>query len=258
MNEEGGARDRTKPPLGDPPRDGPTWVEAGASGYNDPVALADLYRARFGAQEHATASRARETTWRVLCDEWFPQFITRGDTVLELGAGHGEFINNVRAGRKLAVDLNADTSDFLEASVEFHQTNVVSLDTIPSDSIDVVFSSNLMEHLGDADTLVATLCEARRVLRSGGTIISLVPNAKYVGMAFYDFLDHTLPLTDKSFDEALTIAGFQSEVMIPRFLPYTAQNLSWAPPPAGIRAYLKCRPAWRLLGKQFFSVARVP
>jgi SAM-dependent methyltransferase len=226
------------------------------SGFSDPDRLSELYRERFGDHGEDVASRARQTTWQVLCESWFPRYIAANATVLEMGTGRGEFINNVRAGRKLAVDLNEDAANYLDADIEFHQASVTDMSEIPDDSIDVVFSSNLMEHLGTAETLLTTLAESRRVLRPTGLLISLVPNAKYVGMDFYDFLDHTLPLTEVSFGEALALSDFEQLEMIPRFLPYSAQNLSRAPSAGVIRAYLKARPAWRILGKQFFSVAQ--
>ena len=226
--------------------------------FNDPDRLSDLYRGRFGEQGTNVASRARHVTWTVLCASWFPRYIRSTDTVLELGTGRGEFINNVVAARKIAVDLNPDTPDFLDDDVEFHACGVTEMGGVDSASVDVVFSSNLMEHLGSAETLLATLTECRRVLRPKGLLISLVPNAKYVGMSFYDFLDHTLPLTDASFNEALAISGFETVEMIPRFLPYSAQNLRRPPSERAIKAYLGVRPLWRLFGKQFFSVARLP
>ena len=223
--------------------------------FSDSEQLAALYRGRFGDRE-GIASQARLRTWEVLCAEWFPRYIEPGSTVLELGTGRGEFINNVVAGRKLAVDLNPEAASYLNPDVEFLLCGVDDISGVADDEVDVVFSSNLMEHLGDAATLLRTLAESRRILRPGGLLISLVPNVKYVGTAFFDFLDHTLPLTEVSFSEALDMAGFREVEMIPRFLPYSAQNVRRVPSHAAISAYLKFRPAWRVLGKQFFSVAQ--
>jgi ubiquinone/menaquinone biosynthesis C-methylase UbiE len=46
----------------------------------------------------------------------------------------------------------------------------------PSDSIDLVFSSNVLEHIPD---LGSTLSEIRRVLRPGGTALHLMPSATW-------------------------------------------------------------------------------
>jgi hypothetical protein len=35
------------------------------------------------------------------------------------------------------------------------------------------------------------------------------------------FWEHCLPLMEKSFADGLTLAGFEVEMVVPRFLPYT-------------------------------------
>jgi hypothetical protein len=85
-----------------------------------------------------------------------------------------------------------------------------------------------------------------------------MPNLAVLGGRYYDFLDHTLPLTDKSLVEALAMADFDVDEVIPRFLPFAANDLR-RPVKAGmVRAYLKARPAWSILGKQMFVVAHRP
>jgi hypothetical protein len=54
---------------------------------------------------------------------------------------------------------------------------------------------------------------------------------------------------------AVELAGFEIEDVVPRFLPLTMAGKP-APPAALIRAYLRLRPAWRLVGRQFLVVAR--
>ena len=41
------------------------------------------------------------------------------DSVLDLACGYGEFINAVRDGKKIAVDLNPDTPKLLDPEVAF-------------------------------------------------------------------------------------------------------------------------------------------
>jgi hypothetical protein len=93
------------------------------------------------------------------------------------------------------------------------------------------------------------------VLRDGGRLLVLQPNIRLVKGAYWDFIDHTLPLTDKSLVEALGLAGFSIESMKVRFLPYTTDS-KLPISPALIRLYLKLPPAQFLLGKQTFVVAR--
>jgi hypothetical protein len=82
----------------------------------------------------------------------------------------------------------------------------------------------------------------------------LQPNIRFVGGAYWDFVDHHLPLTDRSLIEACESTGFRIAEVIPRFLPYTTRS---AVPQAPwlVRLYLMCPPLWRLMGGQTFLVA---
>jgi hypothetical protein len=62
-------------------------------------------------------------------------------------------------------------------------------------------------------------------------------------------------LTEHSLVEAGAIAGLSTEVLIPRFLPYTTKS-RWPVNAALTAAYLRVPHAWRFLGKQTLWVAR--
>jgi hypothetical protein len=81
------------------------------------------------------------------------------------------------------------------------------------------------------------------------------PNIRYVGAAFWDFFDPTLPLTEKGMAEALGIAGFDVVEVRPRFLPYTTASRlpQW---PWIVRTYLAVPALHRLFGKQMLIFAR--
>jgi SAM-dependent methyltransferase len=126
---------------------------------------------------------------------------------------------------------------------------------VPPSSVDIVFCSNVFEHLPDKQTFLATLVEIRTVLRAGGRLLVLQPNIRLTGGAYWDFVDHHLPLTDRTLVEACESLGFEIVEVIPRFLPYTTRSrLPQAP--WLVRLYLAVRPAWWLLGQQTWFVAR--
>jgi SAM-dependent methyltransferase len=175
--------------------------------------------------------------------------------VLDFGSGNGEFINAVRAKQRIAVDIRKSAQAHLNRGVEFRLTQGIDLCDTPDGSVDVVFCSNLLEHLPTRSAMLALLGEFRRVLSPDGRLLILGPNLLYTGPAYWDFLDHTLPITHRSMAEALAGSGFATERMIPRFLPYTTVGASRTPI-AFVRLYLRLPLIWRIMGAQFFAVAR--
>ena len=47
----------------------------------------------------------------------FQQFVGTNDTVVDLACGYGEFINNIHAGQKIAINLNPDSREYLAEGV---------------------------------------------------------------------------------------------------------------------------------------------
>jgi SAM-dependent methyltransferase len=213
--------------------------------------IAKLYRARFSPAEQA----AKERIWRVLCEDFFARFVRPTDTVLDLACGYGEFINFVRCRRRLAIDINAEAREHLDPEVEFFHRSCEDLGFLAENSLDVVFESNLFEHLPSKATLTRVVREVHRALRPGGRLIAMQPNIKYVGASYWDFYDHLIPLSHLSCAELLESSTFHIETMIPRFLPYTTKS-RLPQHPSLVRLYLRCPPLWRVLGKQFLIVAR--
>lgn len=215
----------------------------------EPSHLSNIYRERFTAEELAFKSRM----WTVLCRDFFQRYVAPEDTVLDLGAGTCEFINAIECRTKIAVDLNPDVKTYardarvlVAPSTDLHQ--------IESDSVDVVFTSNFFEHLRDKDELLRTLEECRRVLRTGGRIIVLMPNIRYLTGRYWDYFDHHIPLTHLSVAEALTITGYRLERVTPRFLPYTVKSARVPKSLLALRAYLRMPFAWRILGRQMLVI----
>jgi hypothetical protein len=56
--------------------------------------------------------------------------------------------------------------------------------------------------------------------------------------------------------EALELAGFSAERVIPRFLPYTIRDSKLPVSASLVRVYLRLRPIWLVLGGQMLVVAR--
>jgi SAM-dependent methyltransferase len=130
-------------------------------------------------------------------------------------------------------------------------------DYLEPESVDLAFASNVFEHLRGPDALLAVLDGVRKVLRPGGRLVILQPNVRIVGGEFWDFFDHTLPLSERGMAEALSLSGFTVDECRARFLPYTTKR-TLPVSPVLARLYLALPIAHRILGKQMLVVARKP
>ncbi|MFL6798986.1 MAG: class I SAM-dependent methyltransferase [Xanthobacteraceae bacterium] len=215
------------------------------------ISLDTIYRDRF----ESTGLSKRNAVWRVLCTDFFNPLIGPDKDVLDLGCGYGEFINNVAARSKIGVDLNSDSPKHLCSEARFVHTKATDLSPVASDSQDVVFTSNFLEHLPSKHDLDLVFDEVRRVLRDGGRFIVLGPNIRYAYKEYWDFYDHYLPLSHLSLQEGLHQHGFRVIRNIPRFLPYTMKSRL---PSADVLVsmYLKMPFMWWVVGKQFLVIAR--
>jgi SAM-dependent methyltransferase len=139
--------------------------------------------------------------------------------------------------------------------VEVRAVSADRLGFLGDAEVDVVFSSNFLEHLPSKAAVSGVLAEMNRVLKPGGRVILMGPNVRYLAGAYWDYFDHHVPLSHASICEALSLHGLRVEHVEPRFLPYTVKGsrLRW---PLLVEAYLALRPlSSRLLGKQFLVSA---
>jgi SAM-dependent methyltransferase len=215
------------------------------------AALQQIYQTRFAGK---AAYRTR--VWHELA-RYFAQWIPGDGKVLDLGAGHCEFINNAAAAAKFAMDLNPATSEQATPGITILQQDCAAAWPLADSALDAVFTSNFLEHLPDKAAVSTVLGHAYRCLKPGGHLVALGPNVKYVPGEYWDFFDHYVPLTDLSLAEAMRLQGFEIVRRVDRFLPYTMsdgrQYPIWA-----LRCYLATPAVWRWFGKQFLVVARKP
>ena len=197
----------------------------------------------------------RNQLWRILCERYFNAFISPDMSVLDLGSGWGEFINNIQAARKFAMDLNPEAGQRLTDNTRFLNQDCAQTWPLPDDSLDVVFTSNFLEHLPDKAHVERSVAEAHRCLKPGGLIICLGPNIKYLPGAYWDFWDHFSPLTELSVSELLALRGFGIHLQLARFLPYS-MSTGWNPPLFFTKWYLRLPLFWPLFGKQFLVIGK--
>ena len=214
------------------------------------MSASDVYELRFGERENA----AKEGIWREIT-RYLQRFVPRDATVIELGADRGMFIRGIEAKEKWASDLR-DTSSHMGPHVRFVQADGLELaDAVSPGHFDIVFMSNYLEHLASGEAVIEQFRVVHRLLKPGGRVIVLQPNISLVGQRYWDFIDHRVALTERSLVEAATLAGFLTEAVFPRFLPYTVKS-RLPTHRLFVRAYLAFRPAWWLLGKQTLYVGK--
>jgi SAM-dependent methyltransferase len=218
----------------------------------DATDLRQIYERRFDA-----GLTYRNEVWKILTSQFFQRFVPRGASVLDLGCGYGEFINNIECGAKHAMDLNPSARGHLQDGIHLLQQSCAEPWKIENDSLDVVFTSNFFEHLPDKAALSLTLREAWRCLKPEGQIICLGPNIKFLPGKYWDFWDHHLPLTEQSLAEGLELIGFKITHCYDRFLPYTMVDARRYPM-AFVSLYLRVPLAWKILGRQFLVIGRKP
>src|SRR5262249_12716384 len=109
--------------------------------------LAALYRFRFRESERPQ----KMLIWKTLCENYFQRLVGDDRIVADLACGYGEFINNIKAAKKYAIDLNPDVPKYLDADVQFYLSRAGRIEDISSAAVDVVFTSNFLEHLRSKD-----------------------------------------------------------------------------------------------------------
>ena len=194
---------------------------------------------------------AKRAVWHeIAC--WLHHRNGSPERVLDAAAGAGEFISAVPAGERWAVDL----VDHGLTSIPGIHVQIAPIEhaTLPDDYFDLVFVSNLLEHLPSPEAVAQSLARLREALRPGGRLVVLGPNFKYCSGEYFDCSDHILALTERSVAEQLYGAGFAVEEVVARFLPFSFR--SRLPASSTLtRLYLRTRPAWRLFGQQFLVTA---
>lgn len=149
--------------------------------------------------------------------------------LLMWGGGYCEFINNIESHNKYVIDLNQEVlkcanskvTAFVGDTQSFKKSGLIS----PENSgINIVFISNFLEHLDSKETVYALIKEVKELLQSGGKILILQPNIKYVGGKYWDFFDHKTPLTESSLMELANMLDLEVVRCVKRFMPYTTKS----------------------------------
>jgi SAM-dependent methyltransferase len=178
----------------------------------------------------------RDAVWRSLWRFYFCNLISPNDCVLDLGCGYGDFINNVIARRRIAIDSWGGFVKYVDPDVERIVGSVTDLDFIEEGVVDFAFASNLFEHLS-RDAFACVLDRLRVKLAGNGTLNILQPNYRYAYKEYFDDYTHVSVYSHISIADFLKTNGFDVLEIRARFLPLTIKSRlpisSWL-----IKAYL--------------------
>ena len=196
----------------------------------------------------------RLVVWKTLWNHSLAKMFGTIETLLELGAGRCEFINEAEARRKIAVDLWPGVLSHAGPEVEAHQTDATKLTFLDNASVDGIFCSNLLEHLRQEE-VDAVLVECLRILKPGGRLVLIQPNFRYAYRRYFDDFTHISIWTHVSLSDFLASRGWSVDVVEAKYMPLTMK--SRAPvSPLLIQAYL--RSPWKPLAGQMLISASKP
>ncbi|MBO9648738.1 MAG: class I SAM-dependent methyltransferase [Variovorax sp.] len=170
-----------------------------------------------------TPDPGRGKVWRAIVDYLKKYTGPKHQTVLDIGCGYGDFINNVDAEARFAIDLNPDAANYLHPAVSFQSTRATDLSHIPNASIDVAFSSNLLEHLSD-DELAIAIKEFWRILKPSGIFITMQPNFYYAYREYFDDFTHKKAFSHRSLEDFFLANSFEKIAMEKKFLPFSLKS----------------------------------
>jgi len=208
-----------------------------------------LYEYRFRDVDQ----QARTAVWREIATFVHEQ-IGSPQRVLDPAAGRGEFINQVPARERWAVDQVAYEEGTYDTGVRSVVSDIFEAD-LPQGHFDGVWVSNFLEHLLTQEAVATFLEKMHASMAPGGRIAIIGPNFRHCPKEYFDMADHTLIFTHRAIAEHLYAAGFEPERVEAQFLPYSFTG-KLPPSPALTRRYLRTPIAWRALGKQFLVIGR--
>lgn len=165
----------------------------------------------------------REILWETLCQYYFQSLVAPDACVLELGAGYGHFINNIRCAKRIAIDQWSGLKQYLAPDIVATIGSVTDLSSVEDGSVDFVFASNLFEHLTQDDFAVV-LKQLRMKLAHGGTLNILQPNYRFAYREYFDDYTHVTVYSDRSLSDFLNSHGYRVIDCQPRFMPLTVKS----------------------------------
>jgi 2-polyprenyl-3-methyl-5-hydroxy-6-metoxy-1,4-benzoquinol methylase len=203
--------------------------------------IADHYYNTTAKRSHSASLSHYEGWSKSFTTQFKPWLPKNKDAVcLDLACGCGEFLHLLeRAGYANTSGVDLCQEELTQArpyvSGSLVHANVLDhLKSLETGSKDFITALNFLEHLPKDDLLV-TLQECRRVLRPGGTLVAMVPNAisPFGSVTRYWDITHEWAFTPNNFHQLAALTGFDSAIdfrecgPIPHGLRSVVRYLLW-------------------------------
>ncbi len=196
----------------------------------------------------------RTVVWKEIV-RYLEKYIPKDGTILDIGAGYCDFINNVDSKNRIALDYSPDLNKYAKEEIIQINSSVTDMSKVVSNTVDVVFASNLFEHLTDAE-LETTMGEVKRVLKKDGRLILMQPNYRLAYKTYFDDHTHKKVFSDTSLETFLLSFDMKIELKKAKFLPFSLKSRPSIIPvfPMLIRAYINS--PWKPFAGQMLFVSK--
>ena len=203
----------------------------------------DYYKTRY------TYDAGRNKVWKAIC-EYLSKYVPEGSTVLDLGSGYCDFINNIKARSKFAVDADRGSGEFCNEDVRFINQNVTDIE-FEENKFDIIFASNLLEHLTDKE-LDILLPKITKILKKTGKLILIQPNYYYTYREYWDDYTHKKAFSHHSLTDFISSKNLKILRVEKKFLPFTFKSIL---PKSYLLTTLYLNFPWRPFAGQMLLIA---
>lgn len=181
------------------------------------VSPGDYFKTRFHHLE------SRKHMRPIICS-YFQKYISKDSTVLELAYGYWDFINNISCWKKIAIEINPESKDYLIEWVDAIVSDIAKdnrWEELVRQQIkcDHVFASNFFEHLDDNE-LVHVVNQIKKCLVPWWTLLLLQPNYYYFYREYFDDFTHKKVFSHHSLKDFLESQGLRVSHIEKKFLPW--------------------------------------
>jgi len=194
--------------------------------------------------------RGRRRVWRSIA-RYIRRDAPKVETLIELGAGYGDFVNQFPANKKIAFDLNPEMRAHILPGVDLRIEDATALASVSNESVDLIFASNFLEHL-DGEEIDLLLGRCFDVLKPGGRLILIQPNHRLCAENYFDDPTHQTIFDDTNIKEWLARHGLRTRKLVPGFLPF---SMNGRLPKSGLLTWLYLISPWKPLAAQMYVVA---